>query len=248
MASNSTAVALRTPLDAELCVLLVASLAKFLLFMRGQVPWCVLQLLPRCIGGLLAASKVTNDSCQRLCSVLDELERLVNAYKQQQQQDQVMRRRAAGGAMRKAIKCVDALERVLQEGLPAVFAGPVRTGDASAVWHGMVIGQLTNCVDCRDVAVAIVFGASLLSPREVVVVDFKDVARVDLMEAGSIGANSNSAASNTTSALPPDALSNGKLGRLCVQKLLRTLIVDGACQRTRWSEWSLLGLIMGVHD
>jgi hypothetical protein len=33
-----------------------------------------------------------------------------------------------------------------------------------------------------------------------------------------------------------------------VQKLLRTLIVDGACQRTRWSEWSLLGLIMGVHD
>lgn len=112
----------------------------------------------------------------------------------------------------------------------------------------MVLGQLTDCVHCRDVAVAIVFGASMLSPREVVVVSFQDVARVDLVEVGSIGTNPSSAASNTTFALPPDAPAKGKLGRLYVQKLLRTLIIDGACQRTRWSGLCLLGFLVSLHD
>jgi hypothetical protein len=34
-------VSYRTALDSELRASMVAQLAKYLLFMRGQIPWCV---------------------------------------------------------------------------------------------------------------------------------------------------------------------------------------------------------------
>lgn len=51
-------------------------------------------------------------------------------YREQQQHGQALSRRTAGGAMRKALKCVDAVDHVLHEGLPAVFAGRVQIGSS----------------------------------------------------------------------------------------------------------------------
>lgn len=80
------------------------------------------------------------------------------------------------------------------------------------------------------------FGASLLSPREAVVVDFGDVLRADLMDFDTVGTGPNAASRPATSASPSTSLPKEKLGRLCAQKLLRALIVDGAHQHTRYAQ------------
>ncbi|KAG6614031.1 MAD2L1-binding protein-like [Phytophthora cinnamomi] len=170
----------KTRLDGELRAAMTAQLAKYLLFMRGQIP-----------------------------CLYDELERIVESYRlQQQQQGQVggnRRRLLVGGGIKKAVKCVEAAELLFDEHLDAIFSLGARR-------------------------VALVFGASMMSPREAVVVDFEEV-EVEVHDTS----QSTTASPQTdvedasledlsqTSIPPSPPMTREKSVRLCVQKLLRAL-------------------------
>ncbi|TYZ68566.1 hypothetical protein PybrP1_006093, partial [[Pythium] brassicae (nom. inval.)] len=78
----------------------------------------------------------------------DELRSVALEHQQRMQTPQENRRRKLlGGRMKKALKCVDTVERLLHVGLPALCDGRVRS-------------------------VVLIFGASVFSPREVYVIDF----------------------------------------------------------------------------
>ncbi|KAF1333070.1 hypothetical protein FI667_g2946, partial [Globisporangium splendens] len=106
-------------------------------------------------------------------------------YEQAQRLAMRQKRRLIGSRpVKKAIKCINTTERLFAGSLPALFAGRV---------HSVVL----------------IFGSSVVSPREVYVLDF--VQQVD-----------HSAALDVQVASP--ALSKEKTARLCTQKLVRTLI------------------------
>ncbi|KAE9017529.1 hypothetical protein PF005_g7501 [Phytophthora fragariae] len=143
----------RTPLDGELRAAMAAQLVKYLLFMRGQIP-----------------------------CLYDDLLRVVESYQLQQlQQDAENRRKrlVIGGAIKKAVKCVEAAELLFGAQLDAIFSLKVQR-------------------------VALVFGSSMMSSREAVVVDFDEVE-----------------AETMTPPSPP--MTREKLLRLCAQKLIRAL-------------------------
>ncbi|KAE9121658.1 hypothetical protein PF005_g7501 [Phytophthora fragariae] len=149
----------RTPLDGELRAAMAAQLVKYLLFMRGQIP-----------------------------CLYDDLLRVVESYQLQQlQQDAENRRKrlVIGGAIKKAVKCVEAAELLFGAQLDAIFSLKVQR-------------------------VALVFGSSMMSSREAVVVDFDETDAED-------------EDSSQTMTPPSPPMTREKLLRLCAQKLIRAL-------------------------
>ncbi|KAE8896106.1 hypothetical protein PF003_g19697 [Phytophthora fragariae] len=169
----------RTPLDGELRAAMAAQLVKYLLFMRGQIP-----------------------------CLYDDLLRVVESYQLQQlQQDAENRRKrlVIGGAIKKAVKCVEAAELLFGAQLDAIFSLKVQR-------------------------VALVFGSSMMSSREAVVVDFDEVeAEVDDHEFLSQSSSSSPQTdaededSSQTMTPPSPPMTREKLLRLCAQKLIRAL-------------------------
>lgn len=92
-----------------------------------------------------------------------------------------------------------------------------------------LVRTCVNMDDCIEesswsaFAVVLVFGASIASPREAVVVDLTGIKRADLNDG-----------IDSSNGLESPAMSKAKIARLCSQKLLRALIADGAHEHTRF--------------
>ncbi|KAH7491716.1 hypothetical protein KRP22_002816 [Phytophthora ramorum] len=139
----------------------------------------------------------------------DELQQFVATFQLQQrlgrEQQPRKRRLPMSGGIKKAVKCVEAAELLFGAQFDAVFAQKVHR-------------------------VALVFGSSLMSPREVVIVDFDDI-EVDNAEplstsvAASPQTDEEEASLEDSQMLTPPSppMTKEKLTRLCAQKLLRTL-------------------------
>ncbi|KAG7392869.1 hypothetical protein PHYPSEUDO_014356 [Phytophthora pseudosyringae] len=134
----------------------------------------------------------------------DELLQFVERRQLQQQQEQVgsarRRRLPASGGTKKAVKCVEAAELLFGEQLDAVFSLKVKR-------------------------VALVFGSSMMSPREAVVVDFEEseseLEDVDL----SLQTDQEDMSLEDSQTLTPPSppRTREKVMRLCAQKLLRAV-------------------------
>uniref|UniRef100_H3GGT8 Uncharacterized protein n=1 Tax=Phytophthora ramorum TaxID=164328 RepID=H3GGT8_PHYRM len=139
----------------------------------------------------------------------DELQQFVATFQLQQrlgrEQQPRKRRLPMSGGIKKAVKCVEAAELLFGAQFDAVFAQKVHR-------------------------VALVFGSSLMSPREVVIVDFDDI-EVDNAEplstsvAASPQTDEEEASLEDSQMLTPPSppMTKEKLTRLCAQKLLRFL-------------------------
>ncbi|OWZ06876.1 hypothetical protein PHMEG_00020811 [Phytophthora megakarya] len=173
----------RTPLDGELRACMMKCLVKYLIFMRGQIP-----------------------------CLYDELLQFVEKYRQQQGEGS-RRRLPTSGGIKKAIKCVEAMELLFGVQLDAIFSLKV-----------------------QKAAVALIFGSSMMSPREAVVVDF-EVASEDTESLS----QSTTASSDTdqedmslddsqTLTPPSPPMTREKLMRLCTQKLMRDVFTHAVEQ------------------
>lgn len=141
----------------------------------------------------------------------DELLQFIENRQLQLQQEetgtQTRRRLPMSGGIKKAMKCVDAAELLFNEQLDAIFSLRVKR-------------------------VLLVFGASMMSPREAVVVDF-DEADVKAVDAGlttrsipysPLTDEEDMSLEDSQTLTPPSPpLTREKLMRLCSQKLMRAV-------------------------
>ncbi|ETP12351.1 hypothetical protein F441_12289 [Phytophthora nicotianae CJ01A1] len=134
----------------------------------------------------------------------DELQRFIENYQlQQHTQVEILKRRRLpmSRGIKKALKCVEAAELLFGVQLDAIFSLNVKR-------------------------VALVFGASMMSPREAVVVDFDDteydteeaIAALPLTDQEDMSLEDSQTLTPTS---PP--MTREKLMRLCAQKLMRAL-------------------------
>eukprot|EP00644_Phytophthora_capsici_P004797 jgi/Phyca11/537973/estExt2_Genewise1Plus.C_PHYCAscaffold_10099 len=136
----------------------------------------------------------------------DDLLLLVENYKRQQQEQNGAPRRkklTMGGGIKKAVKCVEASELLFAERLDAIFS-------------------------LRVQRVALVFGSSMMSPREVHVVDFNETQNVTRAEPPTTASPDTdqedmSLEDSQTLISPSPPLTREKLKLLCAQKLMRAV-------------------------
>ncbi|RLN47018.1 hypothetical protein BBJ29_004127 [Phytophthora kernoviae] len=165
----------RTPLDGELRAWMTQQLIKYLLFMRGQIP-----------------------------CLYDEFHEFVENAKQHQQEEAPRRRKLSmNGGMKRAVKCVEAVQSLFGGQLDAIFTLGVQR-------------------------VALVFGSSMMTPREVVIVDFdieKEISRppAAAVESPQTEEEDMSIEDSQTLSPPSPPMAREKLMRLCSQKLIRAL-------------------------
>ncbi|KAG3158972.1 hypothetical protein PI124_g7739 [Phytophthora idaei] len=149
----------------------------------------------------------------------DELLQFVDNYELQQQKPVGggrRRRLSMSGGIKKAIKCVEAAELLFSVQLDAIFSLRVKR-------------------------VVLVFGASLISPREAVVVDF-DETETKTEDAGSASSNIDSphtdqedmsledSQTSTPPSPPSPPMTREKQMRLCAQKLMRAVFTHAVEQ------------------
>ncbi|KAG3004017.1 hypothetical protein PC121_g18961 [Phytophthora cactorum] len=146
----------------------------------------------------------------------DELLQFVDNYELQQQKPVGggrRRRLSMSGGIKKAIKCVEAAELLFRVQLDAIFSLRVKR-------------------------VVLVFGVSLISPREAVVVDF-DETETKTEDAGSASSNIDSPQTDQedmsledsqTSTPPSPPMTREKQMRLCAQKLMRAVFTHAVEQ------------------
>ncbi|KAI9917606.1 hypothetical protein PsorP6_013149 [Peronosclerospora sorghi] len=174
----------RTPLDRALRACITKQLVKFLLYLRGQVP-----------------------------CLYDDLRQFVETLQQQQQQHKVHepRRRSlppVRGGIKKAMRCVEAAEQLFHDQLDMVFAMHVKRG--ASIEKRWNVRREKRGAHAYVRPVALVFGASMLRPREAVILDFDDgVDAEEEEDQVAVGMRSS----------PPKR--RDTLPTLCAQKLLR---------------------------
>lgn len=120
------------------------------------------------------------------------------------------------GPLKKATKCVGTMERLSLGSLNALFAGRVQSGtvrNSLIMARGYFLIAYGN--SCGRSLVALILGASIVSPREVYVIDFPNND------------------TDTASEEDPPKLTKEKIMRLCAQKLIRAMIATSA-QRITW--------------
>uniref|UniRef100_A0AAV1V064 HORMA domain-containing protein n=1 Tax=Peronospora matthiolae TaxID=2874970 RepID=A0AAV1V064_9STRA len=137
----------------------------------------------------------------------DELPKFVERFRLEEQMGPLNGKRLPlRGGLKKAVKCVEAAEQLFQVHLDAIFALQVKR-------------------------VALVFGSSTISPREVFIVEFEDVEDAEVLLSGAVpspvrsGLTDDSLEDSETMAVPSRVMTREKLMHLCAQKCMRALFV-----------------------